>query len=574
MAYTVEVKYFNSFWLKKVVRDSETNPSWPGIPWEPEIVDPTDATSTLSYPAWPSMNLTNIHQQPWFVEESRIRGGFNNTNVDYGVKAYIVEDNYVQQHRFSSMIYSGIYNSRTGTNNTNIFSIGSEITRTLDPARGSIQKLYAEDGNLIIFQEHKVSGALIDKDAIYSAEGGALTTTGVKVIGQVTPYLGEYGISTNPESFAIYGYRKYFTDKNRGIVLRLSRDGITEISAYGMKDYFRDSLKNILDTPTRTVVDKTIPTPAAGSSSTFVINSTENFDISIGCEVEIVTDLGSLTESSVQTGLVVENIVAGVAPAYTITMSGNYVFTGAASENGARFVSYDRGRVVGGWDIHDQMYIMSIQDTPSYISNDSYSTVAFDETSNGWPSFYSYKPAIIDSLAGRYYSSNNGKIYEHHDESTENNRCNFYDAGKADAYVEFIFNPNPSMSKNFNTVNYEGSNGWEIDSFVSDFQGEDYVNSIYQLEQDITSIVKSYDEGKFTDGGVTYRSGFNRKENKYVANLKSASARKPGEVIFGDSMSGIKGYFATVKISTDGSTQLGGKKELFAVSSNFVMSSY
>jgi hypothetical protein len=28
----------------------------------------------------------------WFVEESRIRGGYNNTQVDLGVKAYIVED--------------------------------------------------------------------------------------------------------------------------------------------------------------------------------------------------------------------------------------------------------------------------------------------------------------------------------------------------------------------------------------------------------------------------------------------------------------------------------------------------
>jgi hypothetical protein len=39
-------------------------------------------------------------------------------------------------------------------------------------------------------------------------------------------------------------------------------------------------------------------------------------------------------------------------------------------------------------------------------------------------------------------------------------------------------------------------------------------------------------------------------------------------------MSGIKGYFATVKISTDTVTQPGGPKELFAVSSNYVMSSY
>jgi len=37
-------------------------------------------------------------------------------------------------------------------------------------------------------------------------------------------------------------------------------------------------------------------------------------------------------------------------------------------------------------------------------------------------------------------------------------------------------------------------------------------------------------------------------------------------------MSGIKGYFATVKLRTDNTTDLGGLKTLFAVSSNFVKS--
>ena len=45
------------------------------------------------------------------------------------------------------------------------------------------KSLYAEDTNLIIFQEDKVSRALIDKDAIYSAEGGSITNHQL-VIGQ------------------------------------------------------------------------------------------------------------------------------------------------------------------------------------------------------------------------------------------------------------------------------------------------------------------------------------------------------------------------------------------------------
>ena len=184
-------------------------------------------------------------QKQFHVEESRIRGGFNENTVDFGVKAFIVDKNYKRKHRENSMIYSGIFNSRTGVNNVNQFSIGQNITKSVDILYGSIQKLYAEDTNLIIFQENKVSRALIDKDAIYTAEGGSLAVDAKIVIGQVQPYSGEYGISKNPESFAVYGTRKYFSDTNKGVVLRLSQDGITEISAYGMKSFFRDNLKNI-----------------------------------------------------------------------------------------------------------------------------------------------------------------------------------------------------------------------------------------------------------------------------------------------------------------------------------------
>ena len=140
------------------------------------------------------------------------------------------------------MIYSGVFNSRTGVNNTNQFSVAENISRSVDPSYGSIQKLYAEDTNLIIFQELKVSKALIDKDAIYTQEGQPLQAASNVVIGGIVPYAGEYGISTNPESFGVFGYRKYFADRTKNLILRLSQDGITEISMYGMIDFFRDNL--------------------------------------------------------------------------------------------------------------------------------------------------------------------------------------------------------------------------------------------------------------------------------------------------------------------------------------------
>ena len=178
----------------------------------------------------------------YHIEENRIKGGFNNKAVDLGARAYLVDEEYNLRVRKNAMIYSGIFNAKTKVNNTNQFPIGEEITKAVDIANGSIQKLYAEDTNLVIFQENKVNKALIDKDAIYTAEGSPLQASSNIVIGQIVPFAGKYGISKNPESFAVYGNRKYFADKNRGIVLRLSQDGITPISDAGMKDFFRDNL--------------------------------------------------------------------------------------------------------------------------------------------------------------------------------------------------------------------------------------------------------------------------------------------------------------------------------------------
>ena len=171
----------------------------------------------------------------WHIEESRIKGGYNNTAMDLGVRAYTTNQEFSRQERVNTLIYSGIYNNKTGVNNTNQFSVGENITKSLDIQNGSIQKLFSEDSSLNVFQEEKVSWIPIDKDIIYTAEGQGISTNANVFLGDTVSYTGNYGISKHPESFAYYAGRKYFADAQKGVVLRLSRDGITEISNYGMR---------------------------------------------------------------------------------------------------------------------------------------------------------------------------------------------------------------------------------------------------------------------------------------------------------------------------------------------------
>jgi len=418
------------------------------------------------------INFDNIQRdyagndsKDWLLEEARIRGGYNNTTVDFGVKAYLVEDEKKQSNKFSSLIHSGIFNSRTGVNQTNQFSVAEDITRTIDPANGSIQKLYAEDTNLIIFQENKVSKSLIDKDAIYSAEGNASVTSRNVVIGQNVAYAGEYGISTDPESFAVNGYRKYFTDRDQNVVCRLSMDGITVISSYGMTDFFRDKF------------------------STATVN------------------------------------------------------------------------IIGGWDAHNKQYVVTIPQPPvteGLAVVPGYETLAFDETSKGWVSRFDYKPNQIISLNNNYFTANEGKLYKHYTLAPNTQaRAVFYGA-QSESSVTFVFNGAPSMVKNFQTINYEGDTGWRMTGFKTNTD-----NALPISQASFATTLAEMQNSLLVNN-------FKLKEDKYYADITNNTSSQNGEVVFGRSSSGVKGFFGEVTMTVNNSA---GKKELFAVSTGFVKSS-
>ena len=315
------------------------------------------------------------------AEINRLRAGFNEPFFDLGVKAYAVQENFAEERRANAMIHSsGLFNSRTGINQLNQFNEAEGgLILGLDPSDGSIQKLYAEDTQLLIFQEDKVSRSPIDKDFIYSAEGGAVpVTSSTQYLGTVAPYSGEYGISLDPGSFAVYGTRKYFTDKNRGVVLRLSNDGLSEISGAGMSDFFRDALK----------------------SSTNII--------------------GSFDEYHNQ---------------YNLTIEG---------------VAYD-----------------GFEDTNIATASDGYFTVSFEEDVKGWVSFKSFLQERGTTLNNTYYTFSND-LWEHNRMDADRN--SFYGADPASSEVEFVFNDSPSAIKHFNTLSYEGTEGWVCDSIRTDIE--------------------------------------------------------------------------------------------------------
>ena len=560
MATIVEVKYFNSFTMKKVEKTgsapASSQPVWPGLEWDP-----------FGYPDFPIQAATTGNSDKnWYIEEARIKGGFNNTMVSQGVRAYLNEEEPQQDTRESSLIYSGVYNSRTEINQTNVFSIGEQITRSLDPHNGSIQKLYASDSNLIIFQENKVSQGLIDKDTTYMNEGGTQTLPPGTVIGQIVPYAGRYGIGTNPESFAFFGNRKYFVDPYRGTVMRLSIDGLTEISEYGMKDYFRDQLTgmdNLYKTSSKAwTLNTAVP---ATTVTDFAVTGIDECQTFIGSKVLV---LNGTTEED--TGARITNIVSagGTPTVYNITV--NIPIT--LQTSGLFNFDY-KNKIVGGWDNFNRYYTVSLQSTPTFVDlNTNYDTLAYDESVRGWVSFFTFKPSFIFSLKGQTYSTVDYSLYNHYQNTSNGNFGVFYGVANSST-INFLVNSNPSTRKVFQTINYEGDNGWKVTSMQSDLTRVDKAPNT--VSSDLSGIVYSYDEGLYVDpnSGYPQRVGFNRKENLYTASIINASLFQNGQVVPGSAVTGLKGYLLDVTLSTDETTDPNGPKELWSVGTTFARSS-
>ena len=305
-----------------------------------------------------------------------------------------------------------------------------------------------------------MSSALIDKDAVYTAEGMPLTASSNLVIGEIRQYSGNYGIGKNPESFAVYGYRKYFVDKRQNLVLRLSQDGITEISAYGMFDYFRDNLSLITNT----------------------------------------------------------------------------------------------GKIIGSWDMHNKQYVVSIQPTNS----DYYQTLSFDEDSTGWTSKFTFEPNYGGSLRNNFYTVYESEIWKHY--STNVPYCNFY--GKQEnSSVTLAINANPSLPKTFQTINYEGSPGWSL-------------TSVYTDSNTGVPIISASSSANLTLlENQLFLNNFKAKENKYYGNLLNTTPPSEGTVVYGQSVSGLTGFYMIGTFTFPDINQSGltytKLAELFAVSSTF-----
>jgi hypothetical protein len=175
------------------------------------------------------------------VESYRIQDTL--TGKSFGIDSNptdISPEGYKQIRRFADITYSGTYNSNTDVNKLNEFNLSlGNFKDDIVKAYGAIIKMVGFETNLEVIQEDKYSIVYYGKDLLYNADGTTNLARIEEVLGQQDTLNGEYGISSNADSFDFYGFDRYFTDVKRGVVLKKSNNGLFEISFQGMRDYFK-----------------------------------------------------------------------------------------------------------------------------------------------------------------------------------------------------------------------------------------------------------------------------------------------------------------------------------------------
>ena len=454
-----------------------------GRKFEVEWVHPPTGYYSIDKNVWKhpiDLGWHNCYSYGNGAESSRIRDDFNAPHVDNGVRVSTTFSGYGKENKSSGLIFSGLYNSTSEVNNLNEFNMSQGITKDLNPSYGSIQRLKTRDTDVVVFTEDKILKVLSSKDALFNADGNPQLTATERVLGQAIPFVGDYGISKNPESLAWDNFRMYFTDKQRGAVLRLSRDGLTPISNVGMKNWFRDNLKN-------------------------TVKALGTFDVVSG-EYNL-----TLTKDDSPHGFTNEDWICYADRYSDLKAAFGYNIDSLRQH----YIDYGKneGRIVA-------CDISLYEDV----------TVSFSEESKGWVSFKTFIPEAGGSVGGAYMTIKGNKIWKHYANSLYNS---FYGVSpdtdsKYESSISVLFNDTPGVIKSFSSINYEGSQskvvqntsdinefynletktGWYVNSITTDKQSGTVPEFIekegkwFNKINGTTTTLSNLDTGEFTVQGV------------------------------------------------------------------------
>ena len=306
--------------------------------------------SSVSYPITNGFHEGNVQNQTSTQSAIVDTAFYNCYTYGNGVESYKIRDSivgkdftlgnrvtatqgqdYKQVRRYADITYSGVYNQESNINKTNEFNLGLLNFKPLEQRFGYIRKMAGRETDILVLQEDKISYVLAGKNLLSDAVGGGDITSIPEVLGTQIARTEEYGISSNPESYAEYGYDKFFTDAKRGVVIQLrgssaQNEQLNVISDQGMSTWFRELFQVSFDRQKLGAYD-----PYAGE---YVLSSnlrnlpSEKKELPCGTAQTFIVEGGVTASAIYNLGTITGNVVI------------TYQFVGTGNFNDLRF-TYD-----------------------------------------------------------------------------------------------------------------------------------------------------------------------------------------------------------------------------------------
>lgn len=134
-----------------------------------------------------------------------------------------------RQAYYSTLIRHGqAYQANTNINGLNRFY--AKNFDEYDYSFGDALALVVKNRQLIVLQKYKIGAVSLFSSIGKDQNGLTVVFNTDKLLNPIQYYIGDFGIGTCPESVASFNYAIYGCDNIKGIIWRLSNDGLTSLS--------------------------------------------------------------------------------------------------------------------------------------------------------------------------------------------------------------------------------------------------------------------------------------------------------------------------------------------------------
>jgi hypothetical protein len=170
------------------------------------------------------------------IIESSFSDNYNLVTNSNG-RPSVIEVNASRKYFPTLIRFGQSYQFNTDINGINRFYY--ENFDEYDRSFGDVIRLHVRDRYLKVYQKFKVGNVPILTQIVKDSANNPLQANTDQLINKIQYYAGDYGIGDAGTSLAWNNFSDYFVDNYRGVVCRLSQDGITPISIlYGTNAFF------------------------------------------------------------------------------------------------------------------------------------------------------------------------------------------------------------------------------------------------------------------------------------------------------------------------------------------------